>query len=103
MYKFGHTDFSHFVWIKDGDLFTNGSPPISVEVEMINAGSFSLEVYNSAGHLVSTGQRANPHGGWHTFDFSAGMNPPVGIGQYKLKLVNGAPGVRHVKQGLVEP
>lgn len=100
MYKFGRTDFSHFVWIKDGDLFTN---PNLVEIEMINPGNFSLEVYNSAGHIVSTGLRDNPLGGWSTFDFAAGMNPPVVSGQYKLKLVNKSSGVRKVKQGLVSP
>lgn len=95
-YRFGRTEFSHFIWIKDGALFTN---PRLVEIEMINRGIYDLEVYNSADHLVSRGSRENS--GWSTFDFAASMVPPVVSGQYKLKLINQDVGVRKVLQGVV--
>lgn len=98
VYKFTETSFATFMWIKGGDLFTN---PKLVEVEMTNAGTFALEVYDSSDHLISKGERENLHGGWSTFDFHSGMTPLVFAGKYKLKLVNRSSGVRQVKQGQV--
>ena len=101
-YHFGRASFVNFLWIKDGALFANTGKTV-VDVEMIDGGAFSLEAYDATGRLVSTGTRDNVRGGWSSFDFTAGMIPPVPTGQYKLKLVNRAPGTRHVLQGDINP
>lgn len=102
MYSFGRTSFANYAWIKNGDLFSDVS---LVEVEMLNAGAFRLEVIAPNGATLSVGERTNDHGGWHTFDFLAGMNPPVvsGMSPYKLMLVNRTAGTRVAKQGQVSP
>lgn len=101
-YYFKDTTFSSFVWLNKGAAFSNVNV---VEIEMNNAGAYALEVVGMAGAVISSGSRDNPHGGWSTFDFGAGMNPPVvsGMSPYKLRLVNRAPGTRNVKQGQVTP
>src|SRR5579871_6482498 len=96
----GKASFSTFMWIKGGEVFTDTR---TVEVEMVNAGAFALEAYDSSDHLVSKGERANAHGGWSTFDFRAGMSPLLFGGKHKLKLVNRSAGTREVKQGIVTP
>jgi hypothetical protein len=99
-YRFGRASFVNFLWIKDEALFLNNGGA-GLDIEMIDPGAFALEVYDSAGHLVSSGTRANAHGAWSSFDFSGGMNPPVPLGLFRLRLVNKAPGTRHVLQGVL--
>lgn len=98
VYQFGPASFSKFLLINDGLLFTD---PKMLEIEMMTQGEFALEVYDPSGQLVSQGTRKNA--GWNTFDFSAGMNPPVPRGQFQLKLVNKGLGTRKIKQGIVSP
>jgi len=100
MYTFGRSEFGNELWIKNGELFSNVT---LVEVEMINNGDFRLDVVSAAGTVVSTGHRSGA--GWQTFDFHAGMNPPVvgGMSPYKLRFVNASAGKRQVRAGRVSP
>jgi hypothetical protein len=100
MHEFGRMTFSTSAWIDGGALLSGVR---LVEIEMVTPGAFGLEVHDAAGTVISRGSRANPNGGWSTFDFLAGMNPPVRGGRYRLKLVNEAPGERQVRFGRVSP
>jgi hypothetical protein len=110
MYAFNTTSARNFVWLNGGALFSDVE---SVEIEMVTAGEFRLEAVSPAGKLLSYGRQANPHGGWHTFDFNHNMKSMIDPNRppylspfaapYKLRLVNLAPGVMFAKQGSVNP
>ena len=96
-YAFGSFSFDNELWIHNGDLLDN---PQFVEMEMVSAGPFRLEVYDAANGLVRSYPRPNPHGGWHTFSFA--NEAPVPAGDHELKLVNDASGTATGKSGRVE-
>jgi|SRR4051794_16268906 len=97
-YVFGATSFANFVWLDHGQPF---SDPASMDIEMVNAGAFAVEVIRPNGTLAGRALAGNPHGGWSTFDFKYGgvFGPGIPDGVYRIRLVNAAPGVRQAKQG----
>lgn len=99
-YQFGRSAFTDFLWLKNGGLFSNVT---LVEVETLQKGAFRLEVVNPSGQVISSSTR--DASGWNTFDFMAGMNPPVipGMSPYKLRFVNASPGEKKLLQGQVTP
>lgn len=99
-YQFNGGTFRDYLWLKEGALFANVK---LVDVEMVNGGAFALEVVDLQGRVISKGERASAHPGWSTFDFSAGMNPPVvsGMSPYKLRFVNRTVGKRSIRSGSV--
>jgi hypothetical protein len=85
------TEIDNFVLDRERDigLFSNVT---LVELEMETPGVVRLEVRKD-GKVMSNmdvSSHAVAHGGWSTFDFSSGMNPPVipGWSPYSLYLVN---------------
>lgn len=98
-YEFGRTTFYKEIYLGNGGFFSDVS---FVELEMITVGEFQLYVVDANGRTISASTgRGNEHGGWHTFDFSSGMNPPVHRGTYRIKLINRSEGAKVIKHGKV--
>ena len=88
-YTLKHSSFSHYIWINKGDPFTN---PDTLNIEMVTAGKYGIEIYSVDGRLAGKAERPNAHGGWSSFYFREGweFSPGPGLppGTYKIKILN---------------